>query len=221
MWNLPTSPWWPSKFCPIFKQKWAALFLNVSTTPRHRMLVLRHTSASWMSYTLMLIQMADVFQRNSSLVELVERNGFDSALSPAPGSGPGAAALITTCTPGHQPPLHFNRNPQICCKWSPLGGIFPFIATVQSAAAHNLLNHPKKCPLQNVNRKWKMNESGWNRLQPTLTHKSDRKAASDCCNTKLALCLCLLHSQTKQQYAYLSVYSSSCVQLVDFLHWHY
>lgn len=79
----------------------------------------------------------------------------------------------------------------------------------------------KKCPLQNVNRKWKMNESGWNRLQPTLTHKSDRKAALDCCNTKLALCLCLLHGQTKQQYAYLSVYSSSCVQLLDFLHWHY
>lgn len=144
MWNLPTSPGWPSKFCHIFKQKWAALFLNVSTTPRHCMLVLRHTNACWMSYTLMLIQMADVFQRNSSLVELVERNAFDSALSPAPGSGPGAAALITTCTPGHQPPLHFNRNPQICCEWSPLGGIFPFIATVQSAAAHNLLNHPKK-----------------------------------------------------------------------------
>lgn len=144
MWNLPTSPGWPSKFCHIFKQKWAALFLNVSTTPRLCMLVLRHTNTCWMRYMLMLIQMADVFQRNSSLVALVERNGCDSALSPAPGSGPRAAALITTCTPGHQPPLHFNRNPQICCEWSPLGGFFPFITTVQSAAAPNLLNLPKK-----------------------------------------------------------------------------
>lgn len=37
----------------------------------------------------------------------------------------------------------------------------------------------KPCPLQNVNRKWKMNEGGWNCLQPTLTHESDSAAASE------------------------------------------
>lgn len=114
----------------------------------------------------MQIQMADVFQRNS-LVELVERNGRDSALLPAPGPGPGAAALITTCTPGHQPPLHFNRNPQICCECSPLGVFFPFIATVQSAASHNLLNRPKK--MSTSERQQEMKDE-WKRLEPPAAH---------------------------------------------------
>lgn len=57
--------------------------------------------------------MADVLQWNSSLVVLVDWSDFDAVLCASLGSGPGAAALITTHPPA-RPPHHFSWNPQIC-----------------------------------------------------------------------------------------------------------
>lgn len=141
--------------------------------------------AEWANM-LILIQMADVLQRNSSLVELVEWNDFDSVFAPLWAWGPGQLrSLQRTHLATH--PLHFNRNPQICCKWSPLRGIFPL-----SQACSQLLLHTTLSITKNVHFRVSTGNERWKKKVETASknlHKPQVKWNDTrvCWNAKPAL----------------------------------
>lgn len=120
----------------------------------------------------MLTEAADVFQRKSSLAQLVQRNGGDC----------GRCGLAA-----HGSCAHYTRGPPPIVSTSTgipktaANGVPSEASSLLPPLARYVLHQSHKCPLQSVNRKWKTDESGWKCLEATWTHKLEKVSQYQAC----------------------------------------
>lgn len=112
MWNLPTSPEWPSHF-QVARRTFPERIAGAACFKTHAcQLNELHANANWSGRCLA----AKVIIGWNCTVKWLW-------LWPVLGEQPGQLRSLPTWPSAG--PLHFNRNPRIFCEWSPLGGFLP------------------------------------------------------------------------------------------------